>query len=343
MTEQTESGGVALDEPRPRPASGMSKLMVAGLAACFLTFGGASAQQVDLRSGSVVETVAKLKPGQYVWAPEVAPSGPMLLIVNLAVQRATLFRNGVPIGATTISTGRPGYGTPTGVFTILQKHVEHYSSKYDDAPMPYMQRLTWYGVALHAGQLPGYPASHGCIRLPRGFARLLFGVTRLGMTVVITDHAVTPRIAPTPELVLAADGAGISAGNAFEWHPERSAEGPVSIVVSGPDRRAIVLRNGVRIGSGPVSIEGPVTGSWAYTLQSVDARGQQWMRLDLSAPATGKPVAMEEWRRFQAPDELRRAVAGIVAPGTTIIVTSDSLEAGGGPVNLLEAEAPRKN
>jgi hypothetical protein len=343
MTEQTESGGVALDVPRPRPANGMSKLMLAGFAACFLTFGGARAQKVDLLSGSVVETVAKLKPGQYVWAPEVAPSGPMLLIVNLATQRAVLFRNGVPIGATTISTGRPGYGTPTGVFTILQKHVEHYSSKYDDAPMPYMQRLTWYGVALHAGQLPGYPASHGCIRLPRGFAQLLFGVTRLGMTVAITDHAVTPRIAPTPELVLAADGAGESASNAFEWHPERSAEGPVSIVVSASDRRAIVLRNGVRIGSGSVSIEGPVTGTWAYTLRSVDARGQQWMRLDLSAPATGKSVAAEEWRRFQAPDELRRAVAGIVAPGTTIIVTSDSLEAGGGPVNLLEAEAPRKN
>lgn len=313
------------------------------MAAWFLTCGVATAQQVDLRSGSVVETVANLTPGQYVWAPEVAPSGPMLLIVNLATQRAILFRNGVPIGATTISTGRPGYRTPTGVFTILQKHVEHYSSKYDDAPMPYMQRLTWYGVALHAGQLPGYPASHGCIRLPRGFAQLLFGITRLGMTVVITDHAVTPRIAPTPELVLAASGDATSTKNAFEWHPERSAEGPVSIVVSAADRRAIVLRNGVMIGSGPVSVEGPVTGTWAYTLRNADAQGQQWIRLDLSAPATGKRVAMEEWRRFHAPEELRRAVAGIVAPGTTIIVTPDSLEAGGEPVGVLEAEAPPKN
>ena len=321
----------------------MRRLVRTALAAWLLTCGAATAQQVDLRSGSVVETVAKLTPGQYVWAPEVAPSGPMLLIVNLATQRAILFRNGVPIGATTISTGRPGFRTPTGVFTILQKHVEHYSSKYDDAPMPYMQRLTWYGVALHAGQLPGYPASHGCIRLPRGFAQLLFGVTRLGMTVVITDHAVTPRIAPTPELVLAANGAAASANNAFEWHPERSTEGPVSIVVSAADRRAIVLRNGVMIGSGPVSVEGPVTGTWAYTLRSIDAQGQQWIRLDLSAPATGERVAMEEWRRFDAPEELRRAVAGVVAAGTTIVVTPDSLEAGGEPVNVLEEEAPRKN
>ena len=109
----------------------------------------------------------------------------MLLVVNVKTQRAVLFRNGVPIGATTISTGRPGYRTPTGAFTILQKQVEHYSSKYDNAPMPYMQRLTWYGVALHAGNLPGYPASHGCIRLPAGFAKLLYGVTRLGTPVVI--------------------------------------------------------------------------------------------------------------------------------------------------------------
>ena len=183
---------------RRRSVIRMKGLVRLGLIAVLLASIPASAQQVDLQTGSVVHTVAKLRPGQYVWAPEVAPSGPMLLIVNLATQRAILFRNGVPIGATTVSTGRPGYRTPTGVFTILQKHVEHYSRTYDNAPMPYMQRLTWRGVALHAGQLPGYPASHGCIRLPRGFAQRLFGVTKLGMTVVITDRAVTPRIAPTP-------------------------------------------------------------------------------------------------------------------------------------------------
>jgi hypothetical protein len=171
----------------------MRNFVIVALAAAVLAAGAATAQQVGLDTASVVETVAKLGPGQYVWAPGVAPNGPMLLVVNLATQRATLFRNGVPIGATTISTGRPGYRTPTGVFTILQKQVEHHSTTYDNAPMPYMQRLTWRGVALHAGQLPGYPASHGCIRLPSGFAKLLYGVTKLGMTVLITDRAVTPR------------------------------------------------------------------------------------------------------------------------------------------------------
>ena len=100
------------------------------------------AQQVQLGSGSVVQTVTTLRAGQFVWAPQVAPEGPMLLIVNLATQRALLFRNGVPIGASTVSTGKKGRETPTGVFTILQKQVEHYSSKYDNAPMPFMQRLT---------------------------------------------------------------------------------------------------------------------------------------------------------------------------------------------------------
>ena len=308
--------------------------LIAGLLLCSSAF----AQQVDLRSGSIVRTVAKLRPGQYVWAPEVAPTGPVLLIVNLTTQRATLFRNGVPIGATTVSTGRPGYRTPTGIFTILQKHVEHYSSTYDNAPMPYMQRLTWRGIALHAGQLPGYPASHGCIRLPRGFAQLLFGVTKLGMTVVITDHAVTPRFAPTPELVLAPVHGPKVPNTSFEWHPERSASGPVSIIVSAKDRRAIVLRNGIPIGSGSVSVSGPVSGTWAYTLRKVEAGGQHWMRLDLSSSVKGQPIRDEEWRRFDAPEELRRAVAGIVAPGTTIVVTPDSLQAGSEPVDILEEE-----
>jgi len=212
------------------------------------------AQQVDISHGSVVATVARLKAGEFVWAPSAAPAGPMLLVVNITTQRAVLFRNGVPVGASTVSTGKPGHETPTGVFTVLQKQVKHYSAKYDSAPMPFMQRLTWYGVALHAGQLPGYPASHGCIRLPAGFAKLLYGTTKLGMTVVITDRAVTPRLAPGPDIALSTQGVDV-ASDGFEWHPELSATGPVSIVVSATDGRGVVLRNGVIIGTGsrPVS------------------------------------------------------------------------------------------
>jgi lipoprotein-anchoring transpeptidase ErfK/SrfK len=95
----------------------------------------------------------------------------------------------VAIGVSTVSSGQPGHDTPTGAFRILEKDVDHHSSLYDNAPMPFMQRLTWDGVALHAGQVMAEPASHGCVRLPRGFARHLFGATAVGTRVVITDKA----------------------------------------------------------------------------------------------------------------------------------------------------------
>lgn len=296
-------------------------------------------QQIRLGTGSVVRTVTKLKAGQFVWAPQAAPDGPMLMIVNLSTQRALLFRNGVPIGATTVSTGKTGHGTPTGVFTILEKQIVHHSSKYDNAPMPYMERLTWQGVALHAGRLPGYPASHGCIRLPAAFAKLLYGSTKVGMTVVITEEKATPRIAPAPEIVTSTPGQTLS-GDQFEWHPERSPQGPLSIVVSGADERAIVLRNGVEIGAAPVKVDGLATGTWAYTLRKIDAAGQQWIRLSLdSATAGNDRVSSDEWERFHAPEGFRRKIGEIVQPGTTVVVTSDSLSAGAvaAPVTVMDA------
>ena len=304
----------------------------------------ASAQQVHVPSGSVVDAVAKLKPGQYVWAPKIAPDGPMLLIVNLVTQRAIVFRNGVPIAASTVSTGRPGHSTPTGVFTVLQKQVEHYSSKYDNAPMPYMQRLTWYGVALHAGNLPGYPASHGCIRLPRDFAKLLYGLSSLGMTVVISNQPTGPRIAPTPDLAAQPNGASPAQPGVVEWHPEVSPSGPVSIIVSIADQKAVVLRNGMMIGSAPVTVEGPVNGTFAYALKSIDAKGQNWVRVALSGDKSGEPISTAEFQRFKADPVFRHNVAGIVGPGTTIVVTADSLKSGGvaQPLTLIEAEPKPK-
>lgn len=303
---------------------------------------GAASQQIDIGSGSIVEAIQKLRPGEYAWVPQLAPNGPPLLIVNTRAQRAILYRNGIPIAASTVSTGRPGYATPSGVFTILQKQVEHYSSKYDNAPMPYMQRLTWQGVALHAGHLPGYPASHGCIRLPAGFARLLYGVTRLGMTVVVTNTATTPRIAPTPEIALAGIQNQSQAGQVFDWHPEKSPNGPVSIIVSAADRRAIVLRNGIEIGSATVSVGGPITGTWAYALRSFDGDSQQWLRLPLSDEEPANVVVpREEWGRFEAPAEFRRAVAAILQPGSTIVVTADSLENTSPPLTVVSDDESR--
>src|SRR5690349_16591085 len=91
----------------------------------------------------------KLKPGEWVWRPDIAPDGPVLVYVDLTRQRATVYRNGVRVGVSTISSGKDGHETPTGVFTILEKDKDHRSRTYDDAPMPYQQRLTWMGVAMH--------------------------------------------------------------------------------------------------------------------------------------------------------------------------------------------------
>src|SRR5438552_5546139 len=117
------------------------------------------------------------KPGDYTWHPEVSPAGPVVIIVSLPDQVMYVYRNGVRIGRSTVSTGKPGKRTPTGEFTVLQKKVSHESNIYKGAKMPHMQRLTWSGIAMHAGQLPGYPASAGCVRMPADFSEKLYSVT----------------------------------------------------------------------------------------------------------------------------------------------------------------------
>jgi hypothetical protein len=116
---------------------------------------------------------------------KLAPAGPVLAVVSLANQRISVYGSAGLIGQSPVSTGMPGYRTPAGVFSILQKHKFHRSNIYWNAPMPFMQRITWSGVTLHAGPIPGYPASHGCIRLPQQFAVKLWGLTKIGARVVV--------------------------------------------------------------------------------------------------------------------------------------------------------------
>jgi len=168
------------------------------------------------------DSVPALKPGEYRWTPEAAPSGgDVVVLVSIPLQLAWVFRDGAQIGITTVSTGKPGYDTPTGSFTILQKAVTHRSNLYNSAPMPYMQRLTWDGVALHAGQISGEPASHGCVRLPKGFAPLLYRATSLGATVVITAEAP----ASNTDAMMLALGVG----------PEAPAELPATVLAGSDD------------------------------------------------------------------------------------------------------------
>jgi len=149
----------------------------------------AAARPANDRAMPVALRTATLQTGEYVWASDSPSTGQLFVLINLASQRAMVYRDGVLIAASTISTGTQDRETPTGTFPILEKKIFHRSSTYDNAPMPYMQRLTPKGVALHAGNLPGYAASHGCIRLPTGFAKLLYEATQIGTPVMITDSA----------------------------------------------------------------------------------------------------------------------------------------------------------
>ena len=121
-----------------------------------------------------------------------SPKGPLQIVVSIAEQHVTLYSNGVRVAQGPVSTGVPGRPTPTGVFSIIQKDRFHHSNLYSNAPMPFMERITWSGVALHEGPLPGYPASHGCIRLTHDFAVRLWQVARLGARVIVARNDVVP-------------------------------------------------------------------------------------------------------------------------------------------------------
>ena len=152
------------------------------------------AQDLDTNAPSITRAdVSRLKPGQFIWKPSLAPAGSMTITVNLRAQRASVYRDHVRIGAATISAGKPRHRTPTGVFRILEKDRIHRSKKYDNAPMPFTLRFTRAGVALHGGIVPGYPTSHGCVHLPRAFARALFDEAPIGTTVVVTNERPWPR------------------------------------------------------------------------------------------------------------------------------------------------------
>jgi L,D-transpeptidase catalytic domain len=280
-----------------------------------------------------------LKPGEYWWKPQLSPQGPVVALVSIPQQTMHVYRNGILIGRSSVSTGSKGHDTPGGVFTILEKKETHRSKKYDNAPMPNMQRLTWTGIAMHSGQLPGYAASHGCIRLPYDFSQLLFAATSNGGTVVVGDGKTpTPHLASNPGLLLApADFApGMLrplAQNDYDWNPDRSTEGPMTMVVSSADRAVYVYRNGKPIGRAAVEVTGSGRlGSHVFTLlegssgkMSRLAPGREagrWMRVSSSGRAM---EADDIASRLRLGPEFAQKVADAMKPGTTVIVTDQQV------------------
>jgi hypothetical protein len=126
-----------------------------------------------------------LKPGKYLWRDVPESAGPERVVISLSDQLAYLYRGDTLMAVAAVSSGKDAKPTPTGIFSVLDKRPMYRSKKYDNAPMPWMQRIDQYGIALHAGYNPGVPASHGCVRLPSAFAKKLFSVTQVGTPVYI--------------------------------------------------------------------------------------------------------------------------------------------------------------
>jgi L,D-transpeptidase catalytic domain len=309
--------------------------------------------------------ISQLKKGEFLWMAEAVTTGPVVMVVSITEQRAYVYRNGVLIGATTVSTGRPGHQTPTGVFTVLQKQKEHRSTIYDGAPMPYMERLTWGGVALHAGGLPGYPESHGCIHLPSEFAQKLFDISPNGMTVVIGTEATAPERVAHPGYLAPVKSFG---GQPIEpqpfapteeerWQPELSPNGPVSIVLSQGSRRVVVYRNGIEIGRARLTVigdaplvnhalvltEGPSTVPDPYV---PDPAKFSWLRIGVPGHIgeQGTQVDPNAVARLKLPADFTARLNGLLAPGATLFVTNEALypQTSGPMVQVVDADPPTK-
>lgn len=290
-----------------------------------------------------------LKPGEWVWAPDIAPAGPVVVYVDLSAQVATVYRNGVRIAVSTVSSGKPGHVTPTGVFTILQKDANHRSSKYNNAPMPFQQRLTWDGVALHAGGLPGYPESHGCVHLPFEFSRLLFGITSLGATVVIQGDAARHVRTSDQSLLAPFDAKGRPvAGPAidargFIWRPERAPAGPLTIIVSKSDRRVVVLRNGIEIGRSVAEVTDDDPGTHLVTLGTSREGKPQWTYIGLPGHEreAGMPLDEATINRLRLPRPFYESVRAAAKPGSTILMTQAPVGTSPGePLTIMDAIVP---
>ena len=241
-------------------------------------------------AGHFLKPGQKLKPGEYVWEPELSPEGPVSVLVSLPEQMGHVYRNGLEIGVTTVSTGRKGHRTPTGVFVILQKDRHHHSSIYNDASMPNTERLTWDGVCLHAGGLPGYPSSHGCVHLPLEFSAKLFGITHLGTVVIIADEHSAPADVVHPGIVLSGDADRmIAQERARELRKKHKTVPPAagdhtnrvpiaSVLVSGAERKSYLLKDGEIVIEKAVSIADPgqPLGTHVLVLKTLEGRHPIW-------------------------------------------------------------------
>lgn len=279
--------------------------------------------------------VSAMKPGDYTWAPDRAASGPIIMIVSMPEQRVYVYREGSLIAVATCSTGRKGHSTPTGVFAILQKDKDHVSSTYKGAKMPYMERLTWSGIALHAGNLPGYPASHGCIRLPFDFAKRLFTITHLGGAVIIADAHSEPSEVVHPSLFLPARAADEARALAAKTKAKKlppvarhvAPHRPAKAVISVADRKIRLFEDGHLRAVGPIYVSGEAPiGDHVYVLRAAhrDGHALVWSAVQYGGSARGNerdrnPARVIE--RLTTNETTAHALHQLMHPGLVMVIT----------------------
>ena len=272
-----------------------------------------------------------LKPGQYVWDPKAESEGAVDIIVSLGGQKLSVYRDGVLVARSTISSGRKDYETPPGVYMILEKNVTHHSTKYHEASMPFMERLTWSGLAIHAGNTPGHPESHGCMHVPEDFAKDLYGITQEGDTVLVADGDTRPETtadpntlfadAPAPEAAPPAPAPG--GEPAFTLDLQKVVNGSYLIIFSSADKRVFVYRKGIEIGHADL---GGVDGGKPFgdvVYAALAEKGSdglpQWSLL-----GKGDGAATPDFKGLTMPPEFRQKVRDLLKPGTTLVLTGRS-------------------
>ncbi len=267
-----------------------------------------------------------LQPGEFFWHPERAPEGPVVIIVSIPRQLLFVYRNAVLIGVSTCSTGKPGHETPAGVFTILQKAKTHTSSKYDEA-MPDMQRLTWQGIALHVGDLPGYPDSHGCVHLPPDFADDVFGITQLGTPVILAGGHTDPASIADPGPILGLTAKQVIAEKVGKGALAIGGAKAVAIVVSSADKAIYVLEDGSLVAQGAAIIKDPSVplGSNVFVWKGGDASGNPGSTWDgLAFQTESGAIAAPDTALIQridgAPDVME-AIRKLIRPGAVLVTT----------------------
>lgn len=291
---------------------------------------------LEVAAEEVVKEIGALKPGQFTWNPDRQPVGPVAVVVSLPQQLVHVYRNGVRIAVSTCSTGKPGHSTPTGVFVVLEKYKNHRSSTYNEAPMRNMNRLTWSGVALHAGNLPGYPASHGCVRLPTEFSAKLFTVTHIGTPVIISGSHSDPWELTHPGMVLAGYAENefqkIESSLEGKKHPadwtETETAPIVSVIASSLDKRIMLIENGTVVSESPLTVVGDGSlGNHVLLLQGPHggSQGMRWSAISHSDPIGTNAQPGDMLQRLRSSDEFVVELQKRMHPGMIVILTDAPL------------------